>query len=542
MKAIALLPEEWAEVFVKYGDELREGAKMPDDVFKDFQNHCFHPPSWGGAPSACKKYWELMVQALSDKKCSEAIRYAGIASHYFSDVLNPTHTGQVPREQIVHKFIEWGVGSNLVSYGSRMALSSPLEVVDIEQLVRNSAILSHQYYGLFVDGYDLVQGERYGWGKGFSEENHVLNTALLELAVRGTAGLWILAIKAAGVGPPEVNMTVCSVIQAVKSPIARLSNFIESLQLKRVQNRQVEELRMTGTIEKTLTHDVVGKSQFYEELEKKGALRFRQQKTAALRPGATTTLQDVTLPPEAPAPAVKISTTRRKTQRRSTKTSTLTEAPSMAAPETATTVTSPPEPTPVTETIVETQHQHPVESGGAAEPKSRRKTPATVVTHAAEPKPSRARGPRSPHLTPSDPVKDAPGIGARTADALAKLGIKSVGDLLSRKASDIARELGDRRIDAERVRMWQYASRLMCEVPALYGHDAIILYNVGIRSRSELAQAEPKRLLEASVKYAKSDAAQREMRSMPIPDWQEVTNWIESAQSARSYLPEVAIA
>ncbi|NWF95739.1 MAG: hypothetical protein HXY34_06320, partial [Candidatus Thorarchaeota archaeon] len=224
VKAVALLPDEWGALFVRYSTELTEGAKLPDDVFKDFQNHCFHPPSWGGAPSACKRYWEKLVDSLSKGSWSEAVSFAGVVSHYYSDVLNPTHTGQVPREQIVHKFIEWGVGSKLKTYGPRMTVRTPLEVDDIEQLVKQSATLSHQYYRIFVDDYDMVRGEQHGWGEGFDEESHQLNMSLLELAIRGTAGLWMKAIRAAGVEPPQVNMTVVSIVQAIKSPITRLGN------------------------------------------------------------------------------------------------------------------------------------------------------------------------------------------------------------------------------------------------------------------------------------------------------------------------------
>ncbi|NWF97087.1 MAG: DUF4332 domain-containing protein, partial [Candidatus Thorarchaeota archaeon] len=308
--------------------------------------------------------------------------------------------------------------------------------------------------------------------------------------------------------------------------------------IKRTQNRQVEELVKTGTVDKTLTHDVVGKSEFFVDLEAKGLLRFREQKATALVPGTTESLKYVVLPPEAPPPKVRITAVSgRSKQRKKTAARALTPAPVVEPPVT------------VRESELETS------AGVSAEKEAEAAGPVAQPVPVPEPVPvseptvegrleergREAEKQRRPHLTLDDPVQEAPGIGSRTAAALARIGIKTVRDLVSRPAAEVAQKLADKRIDDKRVRAWQHESKLMCEVPALYGHDAVILYNVGIGSRSQLVEADPTRLLKDAVAYASSEEAQKEMRSVPVPDKSEVLRWIESAKAAVAYLPEVQV-
>jgi hypothetical protein len=50
--------EDWRNVFLKHRDAYLEGAKAPDEVFKDFRNHVLHvrDGDWGGAPAAAREW------------------------------------------------------------------------------------------------------------------------------------------------------------------------------------------------------------------------------------------------------------------------------------------------------------------------------------------------------------------------------------------------------------------------------------------------------------------------------------------------------
>ena len=90
------------------------------------------------------------------------------------------------------------------------------------------------------------------------------------------------------------------------------------------------------------------------------------------------------------------------------------------------------------------------------------------------------------YLETHSPVVDAPSIGPKMAEKLAKFGIITVNDFLNRPAQWIADKLADSKLNAETLRTWQTQSSLMCQVPGLRGHDAQLL--VGVRdheSRSD---------------------------------------------------------
>src|SRR5262245_22448130 len=88
--------DTWRDLFLKHHGKYLQGAKAPDDVFKDFKNHVLHPRDgdWGGAPMAAREWYRRTVRALQEKDWPHAAYCAGVMSHYVVDPIQPLHTGQ----------------------------------------------------------------------------------------------------------------------------------------------------------------------------------------------------------------------------------------------------------------------------------------------------------------------------------------------------------------------------------------------------------------------------------------------------------------
>ncbi|MBV1695041.1 MAG: DUF4332 domain-containing protein, partial [Hyphomicrobiales bacterium] len=84
----------WRDLFHMYARAYCEGAKAPDDEFKDFQNHVLHPRDryWGGAPEKAQAWYDNLVAALGRADWPTAVWCAGVLSHYALDPMMPFHT------------------------------------------------------------------------------------------------------------------------------------------------------------------------------------------------------------------------------------------------------------------------------------------------------------------------------------------------------------------------------------------------------------------------------------------------------------------
>ena len=84
------------------------------------------------------------------------------------------------------------------------------------------------------------------------------------------------------------------------------------------------------------------------------------------------------------------------------------------------------------------------------------------------------------YLHMDSPVVDAPTIGPRMADRLAKIGVTSVSDLVNRDAAEIVNKLQHKRTSFKDVIEWQQQAELVCRIPQLRGHDAQVLVACGV--------------------------------------------------------------
>ena len=78
----------------------------------------------------------------------------------------------------------------------------------------------------------------------------------------------------------------------------------------------------------------------------------------------------------------------------------------------------------------------------------------------------------------------------KPARRLRRIGVLTVNDLLHLALAGAAELLGLRRITTQTIRDWQDQARLVCQVPAMHGHDSQMIVASGLRAASELAAAE----------------------------------------------------
>lgn len=100
-----------SKLLLAHFDLYLKGAKDPDNVFKDFENHVVHVSDgyWGGAAKAGKKWLEVALRQLQAGNWRDAAYSLGVLSHYFTDPFMPLHTAQSPRETAIHRPLEWSV-------------------------------------------------------------------------------------------------------------------------------------------------------------------------------------------------------------------------------------------------------------------------------------------------------------------------------------------------------------------------------------------------------------------------------------------------
>lgn len=138
------------------------------------------------------------------------------------------------------------------------------------------------------------------------------------------------------------------------------------------------------------------------------------------------------------------------------------------------------------------------------------------------------------YLDRSDPVVDAPTIGPKMAKKLIAIGINTVDDLISANAATIASQLDDGRTDAATVTTWVHQAVLACRIPKMRGHDAQILVACGITSPDTLAAMNPDELWKIVRPFIKTSECKRIIRNGKAPDKDEIRDWIEWAQDART--------
>ncbi len=477
--------ESWRRLFLKHADTYMVGAKAPDDEFKDFKNHVLHVRDgyWGGAPERCRHWYGELVTALTEGAWEQAVRAAGVLSHYVTDPVHPFHTGQSDAENSLHRALEWSVSrsyDDLYRAGSARTGEGPIAAGTgsdwLAALVIAGAERANAHYETLIAHYDLNKGA-VDPPAGLDRHVREVIGGLLVYAAGSFATVLDRAITESGATAPEVALTAETVLAALKIPAKWLTKKVTDHAARTEVQRMYDELMRTGRVEETLPEDDRAvRDLWHVEVEAP-----RLQRREALRRQRLAQLRAL---PAAPAHA-------------SAATSQATAAASL-----------------------------PV--ARPAQPAVRPATPLPPARDALSSRILKTRG----RLDLGDDLERAPSIGPKLAERLAMGGIKTVAEFLEADAEATALMLADRRFDAGTIERWQHEARLVLALPGLTGTQAQLLAGAGYRTVEEIASADPVALSAALLAFAGTGDGQRILRSGDAPDLEIVTQLVERARGA----------
>ncbi len=255
--------EGWRRLALKHVELYLRGAKAPDDEFKDFKNHVLHPRDgfWGGAAEKVESWYRDLVAALFAERWSEAIWCAGVLSHYYTDPLMPFHTGQSEAESNIHRAAEWSISRayDVLRAEALAANSAPaISIGDgpraLGDLVRANATHANRYYEKLLAHYDINKGV-VDPPAGLDPVSRRITGELLVAAAAGFGAVLDRAIRAAGVTPPEVTLSVETVLSTLKVPVNVLAKRLADAEDRRIVTAIHDELMAKGTVEVNLPED-----------------------------------------------------------------------------------------------------------------------------------------------------------------------------------------------------------------------------------------------------------------------------------------------
>ncbi len=487
--------ENWRNLCLANIEAYLAGSKAPDDKFKDFRNHVLHVNEhhWGGAVEATLKWYVATVDALRAKKWTDAVYAAGVLSHYYSDPIQPFHTGQCEAEGIVHRAAEWSIACAYreltdileTDLGGWPDVVVPAGDDWLSKMVLAGADLANPHYDACIDHYDLQKGVK-DPPTGLDQEMKDRIARLIGHAVVGYARIMERAFAESETVLPTTNITLLGIMAKLTIPLFWVTKKLKDAKERAIVEATFKEFQATGKVIDTLTDDdFTIRKAHAEEVLKKPIEQLDEEE-----PRPIGTAHGIGAP-------ARPRSTRSKTAPQS--------APSIRQASTATSKSD--------------------------ERPPRQDVKVSVLTQTLANKPQTKTVQQEEHadrhyLSVDMPVEKAPSIGAKTADLLEQHGVFTVGDLLAIDPDKLAESLSDRHIDAYTILTWQMQADLCCDVPNLRGHDAQILSACGISHRGELASADADSLLKKVNAFVATPAGERILRGSDRPDLTEVSNWI----------------
>lgn len=472
--------EGWTRVFLKHADLYMQGSKAPDDEFKDFKNHVLHVRDnyWGGAPDKVESWYGHLVAALRESNWSEAVWAAGVLSHYYTDPIQPFHTGQSEAENSVHRAAEWSINRSYDALRVRGEIENPGLTVTagtggkwLREFVCQGADQSNPYYEKLIAHYNLERGV-VDPPSGLDDLSCRILSKLVVYAAKGYAVVLDRAFAEAAVSPPEVDLTLDTIMAAVKIPVKALEKKLADAEDRKIVQAMYDELKATGKVDATLPEDDKVVRNAYEA----EVLKPRAEALAAAR--AKVVGAEKTVPRRAPSPGP------------------------VAAP--------------------------PALAKGAQLQDIKVPTAEPVRIESAMPASKAVRA----YLALTDNVERGPSIGPKMAERLLAVGIDTVDQLLAADPAKVASDLGDRHVTAEVVTDWKDQARLMIEIPGLRGGQAQLLTGAGVRSRADLRQASAADVSARVLAYASSHEGKRLLRDGAVPDLSKIEEWVSMARKA----------
>jgi hypothetical protein len=520
--------EDWRNLLLHHHKEYLEGAKAPDEEFKDFKNHVLHvrDKDWGGAVEACEEWYRRTVRALADKDWKQAAWSAGVMSHYYVDPIQPFHTHQTEEEGVIHRAVEWSFSKSYKTFqriiendlGGYPSMTAPSGEKWLAEMVKAGAKASNPHYELIIEHYNLDLGVKKP-EEGLDQELKDTIAKLIGHAAVGLARILDRAVAEAGVKPAKVVANLDAFFLTLEVPIQSVLKLMDDAASRREVQAQYDEFRRTGKVRATMGEDDKVVRALY-------AAEVLQTPLSSL---------DAKWPREIGAKAGEGAPARGKTKQAAPAPKPVRAPVPKAQPREINLTPPAPEPKPVkTPRIAAVPPPAPIEE---VAPEALPAPPVREVRAARDlptgaPLAKREKSLPKYTLNEGAPVVQAPSIGPKTAKRLEAVGVKTVADLLALDAEQGEQTIDTRHISAQVIRDWQSQALLACTVPGLKSREAQALVACGVNDVSELAQLDAIELCDAVARWGLSDDGQRAWGSAPAPNEDDVATWIERARRA----------
>ena len=483
-------------LLANYSDYLK-GAKDPDNVFKDFENHVLHVRDgyWGGAAKTAEKWLDRIYKLLSTGNWKEAAYAIGVLSHYFTDPFMPLHTAQSPRETIVHRPLEWSVCCSYQSIFKIAGEDSSFESFPIgsnndwlSDAILRGATLSNRFYEPLMDDYDLNESSRHPeLALGASSKQTL--AMIFTWVLTGWGGVVDRIANESDIQIPTSYLAIPTLLAGVQLPLKRIVAAIESVEQRKEVEKILDEFNRTGNVVRNVTPE-----QRTVQRVRKERPEIRPEPMAIQRAVSNFALQ---------APLAQVAPT------------------TLAAAAARTNHVIQQSVLPLERNKQDESQRNPVlEKLDVETPKT---DPSIVETSSGR-----------VQFTTDSPIVDAPAIGPKTAARFEAIGLKTVHDLLSHDAQRIAEKLNTQWITDRLVTQWQDQARLACQIERLTAAGSGLLVLAGIRTADDLARRKPEDALAVIHEAAQSTEGKRLLRDQEPPPLKTVQRWIESAGSAKS--------
>ncbi len=562
-----------ATILLKYHDDYLEGAKAPDNDFKDFQNHVIHVQqnNWGGAAIACHEWLGKAREHLDNGNWKKAAYACGVLSHYFTDPIMPLHTAQSSKETVVHRPMEWSICQSYdVIYeraksqglGCDFVLAADSQWIG--KAVVAAAAVANRHYDRMIDLYDLNRGVS-DPREGLNDESIEILAELFSLAIQGLSAVFTRLADETVAQLPQLSLTMTSLLATVDMPLAWIVRKISDSKERRAVEAILKEFEKTGTLKRNIPAEIAvvekakreqpelrmqfGADTAIDKLHSKsevvtetaGSEPRLADVSSENRDKQTRKLASIALPSEQAAevtvepPKVRESTTAVASDQLSEMSSVAEKAVDISNESSAKSSTEPqfvtlaqarlrihrPE-----DNIESTNEAKGAASEQPAAAKSNREpalriAPSTLLPNTDEP---------TVNVHYGSPLVEAPSIGPKTAKRFEAIGIRTIRQLVSTGADEIVQGLATRWITEDLVRDWQDQARLVCEVPALTGYRAQLLVAIGCRTSWQLRTSNANVLFAQLSQFCETAEGQQILRSARTPTQDDVVRWIDSAK------------